>query len=608
MSVNLLLLNNPALSGTIPVMSSSSNSSKLEYIVLYNCSFTGPIPSSLGSLSSLQFLELTENAFTGTIPVELFLLPNLNLLGLAGNQLEGTIPSLSVVNIVNNNSMISPLRSLSIGSNKLRGPLPEGLGRLSKLELFSVQNNLLTGFIDDDSSSSSLSSNSNSKSNSSSSSDVGRHHIARTVHHIRLQMLAASRSRNLLPVTLQELRLQGNLFMGDVCKIIVDDGDHLISARADCAAADGNNNTAARVQCKCCTECCDPINGVCTANTNSADNDNGNANDNGNPTDSSTDDSSEKTEQLEMIDIDISYSNSNDEEKDQAVSNTDDNYDYCSPCGPGQALSSEYDRNEVRVITRGIFTCKELYQLAKTRSWNPICALVQSAAHVPCGCDVGTTKSNNNDTNIRNRTKQQQSKVSQKEGALPRRIGSKKIITTQNQDKTFHSNKKKMKDQMNFNYSQKIDIVSQQQFQSSDTTTTSSTKEIIIQDPVKEQKSTAVSKKKDDNVVLIGTKMKTTQHHGTSTFHSNEQKRKNQAIVSIIIIRPQNNNASANANRSLFSSPVMIAAPESVASPDISSASPGTIIGTRDYYYYYYTFLVVGVMMVSMMLVAASLL
>lgn len=110
-----------------------------------------------------------------------------------------------------------------------------------------------------------------------------------------------------------------------------------------------------------------------------------------------------------------------------------------------------------------------------------------------------------------------------------------------------------------------------------------------------EKQSTAVSKK-DDSVLLIGTKMKT-QDHG-STFHSNEKKRKNQAIVSI---KPQNN-VSADANRSLSSSPV-VATPES-ASPD-TSTSPGTIIGTRDYYYYY-TFLVVGVM-VSTILVASLL-
>jgi len=81
-----------------------------------------------------------------------------------------------------------------------------------------------------------------------------------------------------------------------------------------------------------------------------------------------------ENEQVENIDIGSLYSNSD---------------DYCSPCGPGQPLSSDYDLNKVRVPTKGDFTCKELYQLAKTGSLNPICAILQSAAKKTCGCDAG---------------------------------------------------------------------------------------------------------------------------------------------------------------------------------------------------------------------------
>jgi len=92
-------------------------------------------------------------------------------------------------------------------------------------------------------------------------------------------------------------------------------------------------------------------------------------------------------EPVAIVDIGSLYSNSDKYEENEQQINNNDSYYYCNPCGPGQALSSDYDRNEVRVPTLGTFTCKELYQIATTLSLNPICALVQSAANIPCGCE-----------------------------------------------------------------------------------------------------------------------------------------------------------------------------------------------------------------------------
>jgi hypothetical protein len=90
--------------------------------------------------------------------------------------------------------------------------------------------------------------------------------------------------------------------------------------------------------------------------------------------------------------IDRTSTTNNDEEDDAEQEQVDDinvygMNNYCSPCGPRKnVFSSKYDDNEVSIPTQGIFTCKELNEVAKQRSFNPICSLVQLAANVPCGC------------------------------------------------------------------------------------------------------------------------------------------------------------------------------------------------------------------------------
>ena len=139
--VNLFLLYNKDLTGTIPEIGYFS---KLAALSLMGCSFYGTIPKSLASLSTLRLLQLKDNAIEGTIPSELISLPYIETLGLDGNRLVGSIPRVMV------SQDGSILKSLSLGSNFLEGPLPDGLEELTTLQFFYADDNMLTGTIPDE--------------------------------------------------------------------------------------------------------------------------------------------------------------------------------------------------------------------------------------------------------------------------------------------------------------------------------------------------------------------------------------------------------------------------------------------------------------------------
>lgn len=139
--VNMYLLNNKDLTGTIPVI---GDTSRLEKISILGCSFTGSIPQSLTAVSTLRLLQMKDNAISGTIPAGLLSLPALETLGLHGNRLVGSIPSIDATATGTNGSA---LRSLSLGSNSLEGSLPDGIDTLTALQFLYAHDNALTGVI-----------------------------------------------------------------------------------------------------------------------------------------------------------------------------------------------------------------------------------------------------------------------------------------------------------------------------------------------------------------------------------------------------------------------------------------------------------------------------
>ncbi|KAJ9135712.1 hypothetical protein P3X46_032864 [Hevea brasiliensis] len=89
----------------------------LEYLDLFNNSFSGILPNDLGQFKSLEVLNLCKNAFWGPIPVSIGQLSNLALLDLSYNTFRGPIP-VSVGQLYN-------LTTLDVRNNSLDGIVSE---------------------------------------------------------------------------------------------------------------------------------------------------------------------------------------------------------------------------------------------------------------------------------------------------------------------------------------------------------------------------------------------------------------------------------------------------------------------------------------------------
>ncbi|XP_047330319.1 probable LRR receptor-like serine/threonine-protein kinase At3g47570 [Impatiens glandulifera] len=133
-------------------------------------SFTGQIPRSLQNSSDLQVLDFAENLISGTIPTGLGRLQNLyrlnfddnklgngkagdleflaslancsalEVLGLSGNMFGGSIPR-SIANQSTN------MQILTLGSNRLNGRIPDGIGNLFNLNSLGLEGNRFNGTI-----------------------------------------------------------------------------------------------------------------------------------------------------------------------------------------------------------------------------------------------------------------------------------------------------------------------------------------------------------------------------------------------------------------------------------------------------------------------------
>ncbi|XP_017979638.1 PREDICTED: probable leucine-rich repeat receptor-like protein kinase At1g35710 [Theobroma cacao] len=141
-SLEYLNLGNSNLSGSIP--RSLRNFTQLCYLDLSGNYFSGQIPSSLTNLRQLEFLSISHNQLEGSIPDAL---PNLISLHLSFNLLNGTLPSwlytvCTMKQIYLNDNKLSgdikefqckSLEKISLGNNKLKGPLPSSIFQLVNL-------------------------------------------------------------------------------------------------------------------------------------------------------------------------------------------------------------------------------------------------------------------------------------------------------------------------------------------------------------------------------------------------------------------------------------------------------------------------------------------
>jgi len=127
---------NNSFSGPVPTF---RNLTDLLEVYLAKNNFSGSIPASFGQNRSLRVLSLNSNNLRGTIPAALGSYGNLTQLFLANNTLNGTIPTTF--------GNLSNLVILSLWRNGLTGGVPTQLGNLSKLRFLYLDRNALAGAI-----------------------------------------------------------------------------------------------------------------------------------------------------------------------------------------------------------------------------------------------------------------------------------------------------------------------------------------------------------------------------------------------------------------------------------------------------------------------------
>ncbi|XP_066310837.1 receptor like protein 22-like [Miscanthus floridulus] len=119
------------------------NLTKLTYLDLSYCNFSGPIPSIIGNLIQLEELTLSWNYLTGNIPESLFALLALQYLYLDTNQLSGSLEDFPHPLY----SGLSQINTIVLSDNQLAGPIPESLFQLRNLQYLYLDSNKLMGTI-----------------------------------------------------------------------------------------------------------------------------------------------------------------------------------------------------------------------------------------------------------------------------------------------------------------------------------------------------------------------------------------------------------------------------------------------------------------------------
>ncbi|XP_073307918.1 uncharacterized protein [Primulina huaijiensis] len=122
------------LRGEIP--ESFAQLQHLKFLILFNNSLTGEIPPDLFNISTLLRFDVSDNKLQGAIPNNIGLtLPKLQGIYLADNQFTRELP----VSLSNATS----LDTISVAVNSFTGSMPKELGKLSNLEHFFAAKNLI---------------------------------------------------------------------------------------------------------------------------------------------------------------------------------------------------------------------------------------------------------------------------------------------------------------------------------------------------------------------------------------------------------------------------------------------------------------------------------
>ncbi|KAL4598226.1 hypothetical protein ACB092_11G045600 [Castanea dentata] len=137
-----------------------SNLKSLKELYLGGCNFIGSYPTFLPNLTQITSLDLSYNNFGGQFPWSLLNFEGLIELDLSGNNFIGQLPDLSTnqtqVSSSNSSSksrLVSQIPSnlvyLSLSHNLLNGTIPSWLYDIPSLQYLLLDNNQLTGQIDE---------------------------------------------------------------------------------------------------------------------------------------------------------------------------------------------------------------------------------------------------------------------------------------------------------------------------------------------------------------------------------------------------------------------------------------------------------------------------
>jgi Leucine-rich repeat (LRR) protein len=178
-ALQTMWLQDNRITGTIPSFSFPI----LENFRLDKNVLEGTVPSSLTNMPQLRILDLSANQLQSGLPLELKDLQKLEILNLGGNQLSGSgsdvvlsnlrqlnltankfqgdldflksLSKMQVVDLSENEfqanlafekfSTMTDLVTMDLSGNRIVGPIPSSLGRLTNLSYLNVARNLLTG-------------------------------------------------------------------------------------------------------------------------------------------------------------------------------------------------------------------------------------------------------------------------------------------------------------------------------------------------------------------------------------------------------------------------------------------------------------------------------
>lgn len=262
-----IILSNNQFTGPLPHDWFTSGR-HLQAINLRRNRLIGSLPAAVGNLRDLKYLELGGNRLTGSLPTELGLLKSLTYLDISENEIQGEIPE-SIGNSNNShllrlwlhrNSLVGSIPSnigkhlinlseLSLHTNpRLTGNIPDTIYNLSKLESLDLHDCDFSGTI------------------SSRIGNLGGTLVAFLVAHNKFHGTIPSEFANLS--SLLEARLEGNDFTGAVPAGICSfqNKEILSDFGADCASDDGY----IKLNCSCCTLCCQPGGSKCLPTSSGA--------------------------------------------------------------------------------------------------------------------------------------------------------------------------------------------------------------------------------------------------------------------------------------------------------------------------------------------------